>query len=114
MNSVILAVVRLCTAVGVPRRAMLRARFAPITASPVTPIRLLPVGSVISYLALPLVPRRADSAPASEVSAVVPCAAVACEEVVRFGRPPGGGLVERDAARFVLPVVDDRIDDPPA
>ena len=51
MNSVIFAVVRLCTAVGVPRRAMLRARLAPITASPVTPMRLLPVDSVI---ALPL------------------------------------------------------------
>ena len=48
MNSVVFAVVRLCTAVGVPRRAMLRARLAPITASPVTPIRLLPVGSVIA------------------------------------------------------------------
>src|SRR3954447_19272112 len=47
VNSVILAVVRLCTAVGVPRRAMLRARLAPITASPVTPIRLCPVAWLI-------------------------------------------------------------------
>src|SRR5215208_6063189 len=51
MNSVVFAVVRLCTAVGVPRRAMLRARLAPITARPVTPITLLPLDAVI---ALPL------------------------------------------------------------
>ena len=41
MNSRVLAAVRLWTAVGTPRRAMLRARFAPITASPVTPIWLI-------------------------------------------------------------------------
>ena len=40
MNSLVRAVVRLCTATGTPRRAMLRARLAPITASPVTPMRL--------------------------------------------------------------------------
>ena len=56
MNSVVFAVVRLCTAVGVPRLAMLRARLAPITASPVTPMRLLPVDSVTTHLALSLVP----------------------------------------------------------
>ena len=43
MNSLVRAVVRLCTATGTPRRAMLRARFAPITASPVTPMRLSPM-----------------------------------------------------------------------
>src|SRR3954464_1609814 len=61
MNSVILAVVRLCTAVGVPRRAMLRARLAPITASPVTPMRLLAVGSIQTpSLARNAVARRSD------------------------------------------------------
>ena len=40
MNCSVFDAVRLCTAVGTPRRAMLRARFAPITASPVTPIWL--------------------------------------------------------------------------
>ena len=35
MNSVIFAVVRLCTAVGVPRLAMCGLGLAPITASPV-------------------------------------------------------------------------------
>ena len=55
MNSVVFAVVRLCTAVGVPRRAMLRARLAPITASPVTPMRAPEVGRcpVGSLIALP-------------------------------------------------------------
>ena len=48
MNSLVRAVVRLCTATGTPRRAMLRARFAPITARPVTPMRLCPVDSVIA------------------------------------------------------------------
>ena len=38
MKSRVLAAVRLWTAIGTPRRAMLRARFAPMTASPVTPI----------------------------------------------------------------------------
>src|SRR6185437_11047190 len=40
MNSLVRAVVRLCTATGTPCRAMLRARFAPMTAKPVTPMRL--------------------------------------------------------------------------
>src|SRR5689334_18573189 len=40
MNSLVRAVVRLCTATGTPCRAMLRARFAPMTARPVTPMRL--------------------------------------------------------------------------
>src|SRR3954463_5675437 len=40
MNSVVRAGVRLWTATRTPRRAMLRARFAPITARPVTPIWL--------------------------------------------------------------------------
>ena len=48
MNSLVRAVVRLCTATGTPRLAMLRARLAPITASPVTPMRLCPVDSVIA------------------------------------------------------------------
>ena len=42
MNSLVRAVVRLCTATGTPWRAMLRARFAPMTARPVTPMRLSP------------------------------------------------------------------------
>ena len=41
MKSWVLDAVRLCTAMGTPRRAMLRARFAPMTASPVTPIWLI-------------------------------------------------------------------------
>src|SRR4051812_28931764 len=41
MKSFVLLAVRLWTAIGTPRRAMLRARFAPITASPVTPIWLI-------------------------------------------------------------------------
>src|SRR5205823_3211949 len=41
------AAVRLWTATGVPRRAMLRARFAPITASPVTPMRLVLMGATL-------------------------------------------------------------------
>src|SRR4051795_4585944 len=40
MNSSVRAVVRLCTATGIPCRAILRARLAPMTANPVTPIRL--------------------------------------------------------------------------
>ena len=40
-KSCIFAAVRLCTAMGTPRLAMLRARFAPMTASPVTPIWLI-------------------------------------------------------------------------
>ena len=40
-NSSVLEVVRLWTAIGTPRRAMLRARLAPMTASPVTPIWLM-------------------------------------------------------------------------
>src|SRR4051794_37422480 len=40
MNCSVFDAVRLCTAVGTPRRAMFRARFAPITARPVTPISL--------------------------------------------------------------------------
>src|SRR5215204_4880139 len=40
-KSRVLDAVRLCTAMGTPRRAMLRARFAPMTASPVTPIWLI-------------------------------------------------------------------------
>ena len=40
MNCSVRAAVRLCTAVGTPRPAMLRARLAPITARPVTPIWL--------------------------------------------------------------------------
>src|SRR5690349_12314788 len=43
MNSLVRAVVRLCTATGTPCRAMLRARFAPMTAKPVTPMRLSPM-----------------------------------------------------------------------
>src|SRR5689334_19552078 len=43
MNSLVRAVVRLCTATGTPCRAMLRARFAPMTARPVTPMRLSPM-----------------------------------------------------------------------
>src|SRR3954467_4128630 len=42
MNSLVRAVVRLCTATGTPWRAMLRARFAPLTASPVTAMRRSP------------------------------------------------------------------------
>jgi hypothetical protein len=38
MKSRVRAAVRLCTATGTPRLAMLRARLAPITANPVTPI----------------------------------------------------------------------------
>src|SRR4051812_3263006 len=54
MNSLVRAVVRLCTATGVPRRAMLRARLAPITASPATPILLVPVDpSVAAVIVLP-------------------------------------------------------------
>ena len=88
---------RLCTAVGVPRRAMLRARLAPITASPVTPMRLLPVDSVTTHLALARAAMPVRLCPRSCVSC---CAtrAVLCEQLVRFRRPPGGGLVERDAA----------------
>ena len=41
MKSLVLDAVRLCTAMGTPRRAMFRARFAPMTASPVTPIWLI-------------------------------------------------------------------------
>ena len=41
MNSCVPVAVRLWTAIGKPRRAMLRARFSPITASPVTPIWLI-------------------------------------------------------------------------
>ena len=41
MNSCVLPAVRLWTAVSTPRRAMFRARFAPMTASPVTPIWLI-------------------------------------------------------------------------
>ena len=40
-NSSVLDAVRLWTAMGTPRRAMFRARFAPMTASPVTPIWLI-------------------------------------------------------------------------
>ncbi len=38
MNCSVRLAVRLCTATGTPRLAMLRARFAPMTARPVTPI----------------------------------------------------------------------------
>ena len=41
MKSLVLDAVRLCTAMGTPLRAMFRARFAPMTASPVTPIWLI-------------------------------------------------------------------------
>ena len=44
MKSCVLLAVRLWTAIGTPRRAMLRARFAPMTASPVTPIWLIATG----------------------------------------------------------------------
>ena len=44
MKSFVFDAVRLWTAMGTPRRAMLRARFAPITASPVTPIWLIVTG----------------------------------------------------------------------
>ena len=44
MKSLVLDAVRLCTAMGTPLRAMLRARFAPMTASPVTPIWLIAQG----------------------------------------------------------------------
>src|SRR3954451_5277562 len=56
MNSLVRAAVRLCTATGVPRRAMLRARLAPITASPVTPILLGPVDPLVA--AVIVLPRR--------------------------------------------------------
>src|SRR3954471_18797243 len=57
MNCSVFDAVRLCTAVGTPRRAMLRARFAPITARPVTPISL-PIAR--SLPAFPRQRRRAD------------------------------------------------------
>ncbi len=44
MKSLVFDAVRLWTAIGTPRRAMLRARFAPMTASPVTPIWLIVTG----------------------------------------------------------------------
>src|SRR5690606_11892354 len=42
-NFLVRSEVRLCTATGNPCLAMLRARLAPMTASPVTPMRLPPV-----------------------------------------------------------------------
>src|SRR3954452_21670405 len=74
MNSLVRAVVRLCTATGTPRRAMLRARLAPITASPVTPIRLCPVDSVIAL-------------PRGWLRASFPRSAPPVKHVARSGRP---------------------------
>src|SRR4051812_47346416 len=62
MNSLVRAEVRLCTATGTPRRAMLRARLAPMTASPVTPMRLSSVTGR-TLLRDRSAPRRADRSP---------------------------------------------------
>src|SRR5207342_2891757 len=84
---------RPATAVSQNRPAVKAVRSMPMSASPLQAL-------------LPMLTSRSLG--------VSPDPAVAFEEAIGFGGPPGCGLVERDGPGVVGPVTDDGVDDAPA